>query len=1075
MPKPAVPFSSLPHLLQHHAARAPDAPAILAPGRAPLTYSRLRQHVDEVGSTLRTLGLGRHDRVAVVLPNGPELGVAILAVAASATCAPLNPAYGAEELDRYFADLRLRAVITQVDSPACRVARSRGIQVIELSTRMDAEAGLFTLAGGDESAPSPAPARPGDVALLMLTSGTTSRPKIVPLTHLNICTAACSWGPTLALTGADRCLNMMPLFLGHGLINNAMASLAAGASVVCTPGCDIESFFGWLSEFRPTWYSAVPTMHQAILAEARRDPERAARHRLRFVRSGAARMPPHVAAELERTFSTCVLEFCGITETAASPVACNPLPPGRRKPGSIGLPVELDVAIMDEDGVVLPAGRTGEVVVRGASVTAGYDDNPAATEAAFADGWFKTGDLGYFDADGYLFLAGRSKEIINRGGEKITPGEVDLVLLEHPSVAEAATFAVPHPTLGEEVAAAIVLHPDAAATTQDIRRFAMERVAPFKVPRQVFIVPAIPKGPTGKVQRIGLAARLGVATGSTVPQASFAPRTQLEKTLAAIWAEVLQVEQVGLHDDFFVLGGDSLLAARILIRLHEILDLEVDVSDVFAAATVAEMAERIEASTHAAAASRAPSAIVRVSDRNGAAPPSFAQERFWNLQHLLPDLPFFNVLHVLRVTSPCDAAVLERSINEIVHRHEILRTHLATVDGRCTQVIAPQLIVPLAVDDLRALPRPKRETIVRELIKGELSHSFGLERGPLMRTRLVCLAERTHLLLVAVTGIVEDGWSLGVFAKELAAIYEAFSAGRASPLAPLSIQYADFADWQRGWRSNPDLVAQLAYWEERLRAPLPVMMLARRRRGRKIDDFSTAQRRVALPPELSQATKDFSQREGVTLFMTLVAALKTLLHRHTGEDDLRVATDVANRNRPGTEELIGPIANTVILRTSLSGNPSAREVIRRVRATTIGALANQELPFEAVVEALARDRAVEPAALAQVKLSLRSDSLRPLVSSRRSLALEEVDPGILLPLVTMTTFDVTFMLRDTTKGLVGTCEYKPYLFGDEAIDRLLQDFQQVLEQMVSQPERPISRMAMSQKDGNPGQLRLTEL
>jgi hypothetical protein len=320
-----------------------------------------------------------------------------------------------------------------------------------------------------------------------------------------------------------------------------------------------------------------------------------------------------------------------------------------------------------------------------------------------------------------------------------------------------------------------------------------------------------------------------------------------------------------------------------------------------------------------------------------------------------------------------------------------------------------------------------------------------------------------------VTGIVEDGWSLGVFAKEVAAVYEAFSAGSASPLVPLSIQYADFADWQRHWRSYPDLVAQLAYWQERLRDPLPVMKLAKSRRGRKIDDFSTAQRRVALPLKLSEAAKDFSQREGLTLFMTLVAALKTLLHRYTGEDDLRVATDVANRNHPGTEELIGPVANTVILRTSLRGDPSAREVIRRVRATTLGALANQDLPFEAVVEALARDRAVEPAALAQVKLSLRSDSLRPLVSSSRSLALEEVDPGILLPLVTMTTFDVTFMLRDTTKGLVGTCEYKPHLFGDEAIDRLLQDFQQVLEQMVSQPERPISRMAMSPKKGNPGQ------
>jgi acyl-CoA synthetase (AMP-forming)/AMP-acid ligase II len=1060
-PKPSVPFISLPHILEHYAERTPAAPAILAPGRAPLTYSRLYQHIDKAGHTLRAMGLGRHDRVAVVLPNGPELAVAVLAVAASATCAPMNPAFGAEEVDRYFADLRPRALITQVDSPARRVALSRGIQVIELLTTVDAEAGLFTLASDHESAPSRETVGPSDVALLLLTSGTTSRPKIVPLTHVNICTAACSWGPTLALTETDRCLNMMPLFLGHALIATLMASLAAGASVICTPGYDIESFFGWLTAFRPTWYSAVPTIHQAILAEARRHPERAPDHRLRFVRSGSARMPPHVFAELEQTFATCVIEFCGITETAASPVACNPLPPRPRKVGSIGVPVELDVAIMDEGGVLLPGGQTGQVVVRGASVTSGYDGDPIATGDAFAGDWFKTGDQGFFDDDGYLFLVGRSKEIINRGGEKVAPREVDEVLLEHPSVAEAATFAVPHPTLGEEVAAAIVLRPDAVVTPKDIRQFAMGRIAAFKVPRQVLIVAEIPKGPTGKVQRVGMAAKLGLVTASALPQVSTSPRTPLEKTLAGIWAEALQVEQVGLHDDFFALGGDSLLATRLLIRVHEITHFEVKASLVFEAPTVAEMAEHIETLIQAAAPSQTPSGIVRVPRQNGIAPTSFAQERLWELQQALPDLPFFNILYALRVTSPCDVVVLERSINEIVRRHEILRTTFAAVDGRCMQVIAPQLTVPLAFDDLRTQPRLQMETAVRGLIQEELAHLFALERGPLIRTRLVRLAERTHLLLIAAPGIIEDGWSLGVLVNELAALYNAFIGGKASPLPPLPIQCADFAEWQRRWRSYPNVVAQLTYWKEQLRDPLPVINLTRARRRGKIDNFDTARQPIALPSELSEAVKDFSQREGVTLFTTLLAALKTLLHRYTGEDDLRVATDVANRNLPRTEGLIGPISNTVILRTSLCGDPSAREVIRRVRATTLGALANQDIPFEAVVEALVRDRAVEPAALAQVKLWLQSYSLRPVASSDRGLALEEIDPNMPQPVVTMTTFDVMLMLRESANGLVGTCVYKPRLFGPDAIDRLLRDFQQVLEQMVMQPERSISAMALS--------------
>lgn len=1072
-PQIPVPFLLLSELFEHHARRIPDAAAIFAPGRSALSYGALHQQISYVGGALWAMGLGRHDRVAVVLPNGPEMAVAVLGAAASATCLPMNPAYGAEELDRYFGELRPRALITQADSPARRVALSRGVRVVELSTTADMQAGLFTLTSDNAtltsnhgSAPSRETADPNDVALLMTTSGTTSRPKIVPSTHVNICTAAYSWRTALTLTETDRCLNVMPLFHGHGLIGTLLASLTAGASVVCTPGLDTQQFWAWLTEFRPTWYSAVPTMHQAILAEARRHRERRANHRLRFVRSGSARMPPHVFAELEQTFSTCVIEFCGITETAASPVACNPLPPRPRKVGSIGVPVELDVAIMDERGASLPSGQTGQVFVRGASVMSGYDGDPVATEAAFAGDWFKTGDLGFFDDDGYLFLAGRLKEIINRGGEKIAPPQVDEVLLEHPAVAEAVTFAVPHPTLGEDVAAAVVLRPRAKATPKDIRQFAMGRLAAFKVPRQVQIVTEIPKGPTGKVQRVGLAAKLGLTTGTAIPQASISPRTPLEKTLAGIWAEVLQVEEVGLHDNFFALGGDSLLTTRALIRLHEIMHVQVEFSSIFEAPTVAELAEHIETLIPAAAAPKIPLAIDRAPRQNGVAAASFAQERVWELQNLLPELPFFNVLYALRVTSPCDVAILERSINEIVRRHEILRTSFTAADGRCVQVIAPELIVPLTFDDLRALPRSKIEAAVHEFVQEELSHSFVLERGPLIRTHLVRLAERSHLLLIAMPGIIEDGWSLGVLVNELATLYDAFSAGRASPLAPLSIQYADFADWQRRWRSCADIVAQLTYWEEQLHDPLPVMRLTKGRRKKKIDDFTTAWRPVAFPAKLSEAAKEFSQREGVTLFMTLMAALKALLHRYTGASDLRVATDVANRNRPQTEGLIGPIANTVIVRTSLRGDPSAREVLRRVRATTLGALANQDIPFEAVVDALERDRATDPAAVAQVKMSLLGSSLRAVTGSDHGLTFEEVVPGMMLPLVTMTTFDVIFTLRDSARGLVGTCVYKPHLFGTDAVDRLLQDFQQVLEQMVAQPELPISVIAVSSKQRN---------
>jgi hypothetical protein len=694
---------------------------------------------------------------------------------------------------------------------------------------------------------------------------------------------------------------------------------------------------------------------------------------------------------------------------------------------------------------------------------AGYDGDPVATEAAFAGDWFNTGDLGFFDDDGYLFLAGRIREIINRGGEKVAPQEVDEVLREHPAVAEVVTFAIPHPTLGEDVASAVVLRSHCVATPKDIRHFAIGRIADFKVPRQVFIVREIPKGPTGKVQRIGLAAKLGLAIGTALQWAFVAPRTPLEKVLAKHWAEILQVEQIGIHDDFFASGGDSLLATHVLCHVYDVTQVELEVSRFFEAPTVAEVVRHLERLIHAGQAARRPSAIVRVPRENGVMPASTAQERLWKLQHALPELPYFNVLYALRLTSPCEVAVLERSINEIVRRHEILRTTLAVTDGRYVQVIAPQLIVTLATDDLRALPPSEKETIGHQFIQEEVLYSFDLAKGPLIRARLMHMAEREHLLLISMHQVICDGWSLGVLVKELVAIYDAFSAREESPFAPLSIQYADFAHWQRRWKSHSDILAQLAYWREQLREPLPVIQLATSGPRQTIDDLQTARRRWTLPASLTDAAKCFGHREGGTLFMALVAALKTLLHCYLGQDDLRVATNVANRNRPGTEALIGPLVNTVILRTNLGGDPSPQEVLRRVRATTLAAFAHQDLPFEQLAETLERERALKPASLTKIMILLQNATLRPPARSGGLLACEEANPNMIQPLVTTTTFDVILGLCESHIGLVATCIYKPHLFRAETIDRLLRDFEMVIEQMVTHPEQPISAIRVWNK------------
>jgi len=493
-------------------ASAPgDAIALMAPGAAPLTYAGLRDLARETIAALNSFGVGRSDRVAIVLPNGPQMAAAFLAIAQGASAAPLNPAYKGDEFEFYMGDLGARALVVEAGStsPAIDAAKKLGVAILTL-TPDPSGAGAFTLSGSAAgAAEKPGPAAPEDVALILHTSGTTSRPKIVPLTQHNVATSADNIARTVEFCESDRGLNIMPLFHIHGLIAGLLAPLSRGGSVFCTPGFNALKFFAWLEEARPSWYTGVPTMHQAILTRAPHNRETIARHPLRFIRSSSSSLPPQVIAELEATFHAPVIEAYGMTE-ASHQMASNPLR-GVRKPGSVGLAAGPEVEIMDKAGNILPAGEIGEIVIRGDNVTPGYENNAKANAEAFTNGWFRTGDQGVKDGDGYISLTGRLKEIINRGGEKVSPREVDEALMDHPAVLQVVTFAVPHEKLGEDVAAAVVLREGTRATEQELRAFLSERLAPFKTPRKILFLTEIPKGATGKLQRIGLAQKLGLA------------------------------------------------------------------------------------------------------------------------------------------------------------------------------------------------------------------------------------------------------------------------------------------------------------------------------------------------------------------------------------------------------------------------------------------------------------------------------------------------------------------------------------------------------------------------------------
>ncbi|HEY7233504.1 MAG TPA: acyl--CoA ligase [Gemmatimonadaceae bacterium] len=493
-------------------AGADGATALSAPGGKPLSYRGLRALVAEITRSLASQGIGPGDRVGIVLDNGPEMAAAFLCLGSAATAAPLNPSYRAEEFEFYLTDLGAKLLVVGAgkESPSLDVARKLGVPVARLVAHPERGAGSFSLEFDRKGEAGPVrAATPDDIALVLHTSGTTSRPKIVPLAHKNIAASAANIRRTLALTPDDRGLVIMPLFHIHGLIAALTAPLSAGGEVCCSPGFNALKFFAWMDEVKPTWYTGVPTMHQAILLRAPGNADIVKNNRLRFIRSSSSALPPTVIVELERVFGVPVLEAYGMTE-ATHQMASNPLG-GARKAGTVGPSGGPEIRIVDETGTTVPRGRPGEIVIKGPNVMTAYENNPEANAEAFYDGWFRTGDQGLMDDDGYVSITGRLKEIINRGGEKVSPREVDEIIMEHPAVHQCVTFAMPHEMLGEDVAAAIVLRRGTSATDKELREFASARLAPYKVPRKILILDQIPVGATGKLQRIGLAQKLGLA------------------------------------------------------------------------------------------------------------------------------------------------------------------------------------------------------------------------------------------------------------------------------------------------------------------------------------------------------------------------------------------------------------------------------------------------------------------------------------------------------------------------------------------------------------------------------------
>ena len=568
-----------------HFRESGDAPALLTLEGEEITYQQLLRCVQSVAVQLTHQAISRGDRLALVMAPGPAMAMSLLGGMAVAAMAPLVPSCPAEVFQEDLRRLRVTQVLVDDDPPPAllEAAHRQGLPVWRVNPfdLQDAEVSSF---------PHP---NPDDLALLLQTSGTTSQPKVVPLSHANLLASASAVVEVLALGPGDRSLAAMPLFHIHGIVASLLAPLLAGGSVICCRSNAPDALLKAVADLQPTWLSAVPTLLQGLLAELRRHGNVAPTHRLRLLRSSSSPLPPAVLEQLEAAFQVPVLEAYGMTE-AAHQICSNRLPGmgAPRLPGSVGSPAGPEVVVLDGARRLLPPGQTGEVAIRGANVTAGYEAAEQSGWITAEDGerWFLTGDEGWFDDRDCLHLTGRLKEMINRGGEKVIPRRVDEALLLHPAVAEALAFALPHPTLGEDLGAAVVLRPGAAADEQELRRHAFSALAPHEVPSRIVLLTVLPRGATGKLQRIGLADRLGDAL--QVPQEP--PEGEMEELVGEAFAAVLQQAVPGRNAHFFQLGGDSLSGMRVISRLAERLGLDLPPALLFSYPSVRTLAERLD-------------------------------------------------------------------------------------------------------------------------------------------------------------------------------------------------------------------------------------------------------------------------------------------------------------------------------------------------------------------------------------------------------------------------------------------------------------------------------------------------
>ncbi len=1041
-------------LFQRQASLTPQAEALVFADHR-FTYQQLNEQANQLAHFLSSRGVGPESLVAICINRSPQMLVALLGVLkAGAGYVPVDPNYPPQRIHWMMDDLRGGLVLSEANL-ADRLT-GFGVEVIcldQLAQQLDEQSRENVEAKASER----------NTAYVIYTSGSTGRPKGVVIEHRSVVTfmhwvrehySAQELSGVLAATSICFDLSVFELF----------GPLSWGGKVLLVE--DALSV-GEMSASARREVRLINTVPSAIreIVRVKAMPEGVVTVNL----AGEALRRVVVDEVYGQAGIQRVVNLYGPSEDTTYTTIEEVEREEQREP-TIGRPVaETRLYVLDGEQEIVAVGVIGELYVGGGGLARGYLERAEQTAERFVpDRWseeeggrlYRTGDVVRRLGDGRIEYLGRRDGQVKVRGYRIELGEIEAAMSGVEGVKSCVVMVRESEGGDKRLVGYVEVEEGREVMREEVMREMRRRVPEYMVPGEMVMMREMPQTPNGKVDR-GALERMreeaGAGAGGREGEGGGKERARnrIEEELVEIWEEVLGGGEVGVRDKFFEIGGHSLLATQVVSRVRERMGVEVGLRSLFESPTIAEMAEIIEANRAAKAQSQT-SAIKRVS-RDGHLLPSFAQERLWFLDQLDSGKAIYNMSAAVQIKGKLDAAALGLCLSEMVRRHESLRTIFITKAGQPVQVIAPAQAFALPLLDLSELSYPQQQSEARRIAVVEARFPFDLASGPLLRAVLLRTSDEDHTLVVTIHHIISDGWSIGVFFREVASLYKAFTEGSRSPLPDLPIQYADFAAWQREWMQGEALEKELSYWKQQLSGALPILELPSDRPRPPIQTFRGATVPLALTRELTESLKELSSREGATLYITLLAAFETLLYRYTGQEDITVGTPIAGRTRQEIENLLGFFVNTLVLRTDFSGRPSFQELLARVREVALGAFAHQELPFEKLVEALQPERSLSHTPLFQVMFGLQNAPAHELEIPGLTFQLLSNDSGT-------AKFDLTLLMEETEEGLVGTLQYNRDMFEEQSVNRLALHFITLLEAIVSDPSAHISRLKLIPDD-----------